>query len=84
MRVSTRFAAVTALLSAVATLPASATETKTYTYDALGRLVVVVNDDHDGNASDDKVRSYCYDAAGNRIEFVSDDNGTPDACVEQG
>lgn len=65
-------------------LSAGATETKTYTYDALGRLIVVINDDHDGNSSDDKVRSYCYDEAGNRLEFNSDDDGTPDACVEQG
>ncbi|WP_162806431.1 calcium-binding protein [Sphingosinicella terrae] len=40
-----------------------ASETVTYTYDALGRLVKV---DHSGTVNDDLVSSYQYDAAGNR------------------
>ena len=61
--------------------PASSAETKTYTYDALGRLVKVVNS---GNTNNGQTRSYCYDKAGNRIEFDSDSSGTPAACVTTG
>jgi hypothetical protein len=61
--------------------PASATETVTYTYDALGRLVKAQNS---GTVNNNRVRSFCYDKAGNRIEFDSSSTGTPAACVTQG
>lgn len=83
MRLTTLCTGGVLLLSFVVS-PVSAAETKVYTYDALGRLVLVVNDDHDSNSSNDKVRSYCYDENGNRVEVESDDDGAEAACVERG
>jgi len=76
-------ALVLVLPSALTLLPiaASAAETMTYTYDALGRLVVVKST---GTVNNNKTQSYCFDKAGNRIEFDSNSSGTPAACVTQG
>lgn len=57
---------------------AQATETKTYAYDALGRLVSVIST---GTLNDDESRTYCYDAAGNRTEVVADTSGAMAACT---
>ena len=76
MRVPLLFVMASALA-----LPAAAAETKTYTYDALGRLVKV---DNSGTVNNDKTRSFCYDKAGNRVEFNSNDTATAATCVTQG
>jgi YD repeat-containing protein len=62
---------------------AAAAETKTYTYDALGRLVVVKSA---GSVNANQIRSYCYDKAGNRVEVdaKTDSSGTPASCVTTG
>lgn len=52
----------------VAMLPASASETKTYTYDALGRLVTVSSSGTVNNGHTDAI---AYDPAGNRTSFNS-------------
>ena len=49
-----------------------ATETKTYTYDALGRLIGQVAD---GSVNDNDARTYCYDSAGNRTRVTSNETG---------
>jgi ABC-type sugar transport system substrate-binding protein len=82
MMEKSKFSAALSILFAVALLApnmAHAAETKTYTYDALGRLVVVKST---GNANNNQVRSYCYDKAGNRVEFAADQVGTPANCVK--
>lgn len=66
-------------LSLTATLQAS--ETKTYTYDALGRLVLVKSTD---DVNNNQAYSYCYDKAGNRIRYVANQTGTPANCVNTG
>jgi len=53
---------------------ASATETITYTYDARGRLIRVVQD----KATDDRQTCYKYDKAGNRTNVKTDVNSLPD------
>ncbi len=68
-------------LLALSAAPSFAAETKTYTYDALGRLVQV---DNSGSSNNNQTRSFCYDKAGNRVEFDSDNTATPAACVTQG
>lgn len=50
---------------------------ETYTYDALGRLVVV---ETTGGQNDDEVHSICYDDAGNRTEYTSTSDGTASGC----
>lgn len=57
---------------------ATASETKAYTYDPLGRLVVAKST---GSVNNNQTHSICYDAAGNRITYVSNQTGTPPACV---
>lgn len=59
----------------------SATETVTYTYDALGRLVVVKST---GTVNNNNTHSYCYDKAGNRITYNSSQTGMPSACATVG
>lgn len=58
-----------ALLSAPAAVSAQSS-TKTYTYDALGRLILV---ETTGGQTDGEARAYEYDKAGNRIRLVSAD-----------
>jgi YD repeat-containing protein len=69
------------LISVGAAPPLQAAETKTFTYDALGRIVKVKNT---GTVNNNQIRSFCYDAAGNRTEFDSNSSGTPAACVTTG
>lgn len=68
-----RHAAIGVGLSAIITIVASsssATESVTYTYDALGRLVVAQSA---GTVNDDQAHSLCFDPAGNRTKYYSDD-----------
>lgn len=81
MHLKSKLVIMAALLTSGLSSPAIAGETKTYTYDALGRLVVVRNT---GTVNNNQIRSFCYDKAGNRIEFDSSSSGTPAACVQQG
>jgi hypothetical protein len=79
-----RLVAVSAVwLSAAAgfAAPAAAGEVKSYTYDALGRLVVVQSA---GTVNDGEVDSLCYDRAGNRKSFRSNNAGGIVNCVEIG
>lgn len=59
----------------------AASETLTYTYDALGRLVVTKST---GTVNSNQTHSICYDKAGNRISYIATSNGLPAACVTQG
>lgn len=62
--------------------PVSAqSSTETYTYDALGRLIV---SDTSGGQNDDEVHSICYDKAGNRVEYTSKSDGSTSSCVDDG
>lgn len=47
---------------------ASATETITYSYDALGRLVTVT---HSGSVNDGRQTGYAYDTADNRTSVTN-------------
>ena len=62
-------------------IPTLAAETRTYTYDALGRVVKVENT---GSVNNNQTRRFCYDKVGNRIEYDSRTSGTPPTCVTQG
>lgn len=57
---------------------AAAGEGKTYTYDALGRLVAVK---HTGGGTDGRADSLCYDPAGNRVQYASSAAGTLASCA---
>ena len=74
-------ASFAAALLVAGSTPVFASETITYTYDALGRLVRAQNS---GTVNNSQVRSFCYDKAGNRVQYVSDGTGIPAACVTQG
>jgi hypothetical protein len=54
-----------------------ANETKTYTYDALGRLVAAKST---GTVNNNHTRSTCYDDAGNRTQYAATSNGTVPSC----
>ena len=54
------------LLAILSCAPLAQSETTTYTYDALGRLIQV-----DGSANGGSVVTYEYDAAGNRTQTTS-------------
>jgi YD repeat-containing protein len=56
---------------------AAAGEIKTYSYDALGRLIAVK---HGAGVSNGRADSLCYDAAGNRSQYVSSAAGTLAHC----
>ena len=75
MRPSTT-AVATLLLCGVATT-AIAQDQRTYTYDALGRLI---EQESDGPPNDNEVHSICYDAAGNRIQYRTSDDGSSAGC----
>jgi len=64
------------LLCGVATT-AIAQDQRTYTYDALGRLIEQVSD---GAPNDDEVHSICYDAAGNRTQYRTSTDGSSGNC----
>ena len=65
-----RSRALTLMLSPISALlatPASAAETITYTYDALGRLALVV---HSGTVNNGVQSSYTFDATDNRTNMI--------------
>lgn len=69
-----------ALLTLLATglaVPVSAAETRTFTYDARGRLV---NATSSGTVNNGRSTTYCYDNADNRSKYVSDTSGAPASC----
>ncbi len=55
----------------------AANETKTYTYDALGRLVKAQSS---GTVNNQDTSSICYDPAGNRTQYKSDGAGGVVSC----
>ena len=75
------------LLSAapiVSFLPASAnaqSSTEVYTYDALGRLIMVKVT---GGSNSNQTRSYCFDKASNRTTYVLKTDGLFASCVTTG
>lgn len=78
----TRIAAICCFAAtAIVSASSYAAETKTYTYDSLGRLVKVINT---GSVNNNQTRSFCFDKVGNRVEFDSNSSGVPAACVTQG
>lgn len=69
------------LLGAVATSGSlQASETQTYVYDELGRLVSVT---HTGTVNNGLKTSYCHDAASNRAQYKSDSAGGSASCSPQ-
>lgn len=56
---------------------ARATETVTYTYDTLGRVIAAQSA---GTVNDGRAASYCYDAAGNRTVAKADASGVLASC----
>lgn len=64
-------------ISGLTTMSASAGETMTYTYDELGRLLVVQSA---GSVNNNQAMTYCYDAAGNRMRVKSSDSGSLASC----
>lgn len=68
-------------LSGTLAIPGAASETRTFTYDVLGRLVVAKST---GTVNNNQTRSTCYDKVGNRLDYDSNSIGTPPACVTQG
>lgn len=52
----------------------AASDTRTYTYDALGRLVTTTNA---GGPNDGRTNGLCYDPAGNRATFFSGTGAAP-------
>lgn len=67
-----------ALAAATAAVPISASETFTYTYDALGRLVKAQSS---GSINNNHTRSLCYDTAGNRTHYRSSTSGAVAGCA---
>jgi hypothetical protein len=61
--------------------PAFANETKSYTYDVLGRLVTAQSS---GTVNNGEVNSLCYDHAGNRKTYRSSSVGAMASCVMTG
>lgn len=68
------------LCAAVANGQAQASETQTYVYDELGRLISVT---HSGTINSSLKASYCLDAAGNRTQYKSDSTGGGVSCTVQ-
>lgn len=74
--------ASTAIFLVFYTDPVSAqSSTETYTYDPLGRLIVV---ETSGGQNDDETHSICYDDAGNRTEYKSTSDGSASTCTGGG
>jgi Calx-beta domain len=69
------------LCLAIAVGPVHASETQTYTYDELGRLVSVA---HSGTINSTLKTTYCYDPASNRTQYKSDLTGGAVACSTSG
>lgn len=76
MAISFRLAALLTMSAALAGR-ALATETQTYTYDELGRLVAVTSS---GTINNNQKHSICYDPAGNRTQYKSDAAGVGASC----
>lgn len=77
---SSRLLASTAVLALMVGLipsPSRSTETITYSYDALGRLVKAQSS---GSVNNNHARSLCYDASGNRIQYRVDAAGAVASC----
>jgi len=70
-------AAVTALLLCGVATTAIAQDQRTYTYDALGRLIEQVSN---GAPNNNEVHSICYDAAGNRTQYRTSTDGSSGNC----
>lgn len=66
------------LCAAAANNSVQASETQTYVYDELGRLVAVTSS---GTINNGQKHSICYDAAGNRTEYKSDSAGSGLTCA---
>lgn len=58
-----------------------ATESISYSYDALGRLIKTQSL---GSVNNNQTHSICYDKAGNRVTYSSNSTGVPAACVTTG
>lgn len=71
------FAFAAAVLAAQPT-PVDASETRTYTYDARGRLVAAVST---GSVNNNRSTTYCLDKADNRAQVVSDTSGVAASCT---
>lgn len=57
--------------------PATASETRVFTYDARGRLVSVVSS---GTVNNGRATTYCHDGADNRTQVISNDSGAQASC----
>ncbi len=69
--------AAAALAVAAPAAAAEASETVTYRYDALGRLVAA---QHSGTVNNGRADSLCYDPAGNRTQYRSSGAGSLADC----
>ncbi len=76
-RISTLGACSVLVLAATGAVIAQSS-TKTYEYDALGRLVEARTA---GGANNNEAHEICYDAAGNRTRFRATNNGTSIDCL---
>lgn len=75
-----RWLATTALAGATLvalSAPSAASETQSYTYDALGRLTAV---QYSGSINNGQAHSLCYDPAGNRSQYKSSSAGALASC----
>jgi YD repeat-containing protein len=75
-RISTLGACSVLVLAATGAVVAQSS-TKTYEYDALGRLVEARTS---GGANNNEAHEICYDAAGNRIRFRATNDGSSITC----
>jgi YD repeat-containing protein len=76
MKIRSQLATIFVLAGLLGSVPAFATETITYTYDARGRLVKVV---HTGTVNNNNQVCYKYDKADNRAN-VQVNVGSLPAC----
>ena len=72
------FVSASLVVLAAASNLARASETQSYAYDELGRLVAVTSS---GTINNGQKHSICYDPAGNRTEYKSDSAGSGLACA---
>ena len=68
-------------LAGIDSASSAQSSTETYTYDALGRLIVT---DTSGGENDAEVHSLCYDKAGNRTEYKTTSDGAASSCIDDG
>jgi hypothetical protein len=74
-------AVIAFVLAAGIPVAALASETITYTYDALGRLIKVASSGTSTNSvKNGQTQTICYDKAGNRFKFRSDATGATAGC----